>query len=216
MKVINFPPLILLCGGKSSRMGSPKGLLEIEGRSWLEHHLYNFHSSGGTTVILVLGYHSEKYIEQVPCINKTLDEWENAFGLKMYTTVNSNPELGQFSSLIKGLEVFNETSFTYSFISPIDTLPPHEKLWTVLTNSIENDTMAVIPKYEGKGGHPVLISKTFTTHLQTLSLSDPKARLDVQIKELGDSELIHLEVDDPNIVHNINTIEDFKKIVLKG
>ncbi|MBI4126298.1 MAG: NTP transferase domain-containing protein, partial [Deltaproteobacteria bacterium] len=60
-------PLIILAAGASTRMGMPKGLIEVEGKPWIIKQLDDFAAVGGKDVVVVLGYDAEKYVE---CIER--------------------------------------------------------------------------------------------------------------------------------------------------
>ncbi|MBA4392008.1 MAG: hypothetical protein C0407_00480, partial [Desulfobacca sp.] len=67
----NFP-LILLAGGKSSRMGTPKGLLDYQGNLWLFEQLSRFQAASGKRVVIVLGFHHDQYFEKIPWLRAAL------------------------------------------------------------------------------------------------------------------------------------------------
>src|SRR4051812_26917789 len=86
-------PVILLAGGNSSRMGVPKGLIEMNGRTWLENQIERLSQCGLREIIVVLGYHAEKYRERLPWLGTRLPSVENA-----------QPEFGPFSSITTGIK----------------------------------------------------------------------------------------------------------------
>ncbi|MEW6184396.1 MAG: NTP transferase domain-containing protein, partial [Thermodesulfobacteriota bacterium] len=98
VSVKNFP-LILLAAGRSSRMGTPKGLLDFQGRPWLVVQLQRFKAAGGRRAIIVLGFHYEHYREHLPWLEEAGDCPVRQFGLEISVVLNTAPEEGQFSSL---------------------------------------------------------------------------------------------------------------------
>jgi CTP:molybdopterin cytidylyltransferase MocA len=97
--VIENFPLILLAAGRSSRMGTPKGLLDFQGRPWLSEQLQRFKAAEGRRVIIVLGFHYKQYIEGIPWLEKAACRPARRFGLKISMVRNPTPEQGPFSSL---------------------------------------------------------------------------------------------------------------------
>jgi len=66
-KIEDFP-LILLAGGRSSRMGIPKGLLDYHGHPWLLEQLRRFKAVSGKLAVVVLRY--DLFSNQTPCVRK--------------------------------------------------------------------------------------------------------------------------------------------------
>jgi CTP:molybdopterin cytidylyltransferase MocA len=98
-KEIGDYPLILLAGGRSSRMGTPKGLLNYHGHPWLIEQLLRFKAASGKRVIVVLGFHQAPYFEQIPWLVNAVTNPVEQLGLKISAVINPVPEHGQFSSL---------------------------------------------------------------------------------------------------------------------
>ena len=77
---------VILSGGASSRMGSPKALLPYQGRPFLEHLLEVTTQAKIGVRRVVLGAHAEPIAKQVPL---TADE----------IVINADWEKGQLSSI---------------------------------------------------------------------------------------------------------------------
>ena len=74
-------------------MGVPKGLLETGGSPLFLHHIKNFRSSGGTHVILVLGYHVERYCEMITWTEDVFnDRWMEYDAINVAIAVNKDPK----------------------------------------------------------------------------------------------------------------------------
>lgn len=179
--------LIILAAGKSSRMGSPKGLLLYEGKTLLDHHRDSFLKTGGEKIVVVLGSFVEEYTKACP--------W-----LKESFVLNEFVEKGPFFSLQLGLLKAINHSKAY-FILPVD-VPTSPSIWKLCENF--NDEV-LIPTFNEKGGHPVLISKQFGNQLLNVSIDSEDARLDHQIKKV---KSIRLEINDPLIIKNFNSKND--------
>ena len=82
---------LILSGGESSRMGKPKALLEIGGRTFLETIVDMASESGLQPVRVVVGNHGGEIAAALPQYASLLVR-------------NEHPELGQLSSLKIGLE----------------------------------------------------------------------------------------------------------------
>ena len=191
-------PLIILAAGDSKRMGKPKGLLNYRGKPFLVHQIERLLEIGLSEIIVVLGKDYKLYHEKVP-------EFK---GLEF--TVNPSPERGQFSSIQCGMQKVQSRGISGVFILPIDVPCLDREVWEELANEMSLSECAVtIPKFKGKKGHPVLISREFMQHLISCS-SD--SRLDFEIYEQIDLKKAKIiSVNDKNITRNLNTPEDWKQ-----
>lgn len=81
MKNVAF---VILAAGESSRMGTSKQLLEIDGKSLLERVINLIESLGETTTIVVLGANAaahQKIVERYPRVSTIVNEdWKNGLG----------------------------------------------------------------------------------------------------------------------------------------
>lgn len=216
----NDIPVILLAGGKSSRMGSPKGLLTFEDDPWLLFQLKKIKSVGLSRVVVVLGYGADNYLETIEILKVSLDRWcethllkgESSSVINLKVLINKNPEYGPFSSILTGLKGFSEQE--HVFILPMDVPCPTTSIWFNLFNELAfNDNLkACVPDFSGHGGHPVLLGKGVIKSLLDVPLSSEEARLDFQLSKLSDQEKKRVAVSDPLICYNINTPEDWMNL----
>lgn len=209
-------PLVLLAGGRSSRVGEPKGLVSFEGRTWLENQLEQFGRIGGKRVVIVLGHESASYLEAFPILAEAIELWKYApsWGFEAATVINRNPEQGQFSSLqaaTRWLASFeSKEHFRGAYIMPIDVPFPKSDTWAAMIDAWDTYVDAVIPVYRNKGGHPVALSRALIRRLAHVDLADEQnARLDRQIQNLSSEQVRRVEVPDERVCMNLNTPEDF-------
>ena len=207
-KVEDFP-LILLAGGQSSRMGTPKGLVDFKGRSWLLEQLSRFKTAGGTRAILTLGHHLEAYFEKIPWLTDTRKQPDRRLGLEISAVINPHPEKGQFSSLLAALASPLIQEAPGAFVLPIDVPGPDPKVYELLLESFADPVSVVIPRYHSRGGHPVLLAAPFMEALSKIFPEAAEARLDVQIRQLPPGRMVQVPVDDPQVCLNINSKADF-------
>lgn len=206
--------LILLAGGKSSRMGVAKGLLPYNGRSWLLEQLDRFAAAGGRQAVVVLGYRSDEYCQVIPMLQDACDQPVEYHGLKVSACLNPTPELGPFSSIQSGARTVLELeTVDGAFILPIDVPCPEAKVWTALAEAHTEQTAVCIPRCGGRGGHPVLLSTAFLTQIMAESPQSADARLDRQINNLEIELIERVVVEDNNISLNLNTPERWQEYV---
>jgi CTP:molybdopterin cytidylyltransferase MocA len=196
----NETVFVLLAGGKSDRMGVDKGLLKYNHTFWILEQLNRISTSSIKTVYIGLGYNSQNYFDAIPWLKDALINFVNYRGLKIKTIVNTNPELGSFSTLQTVLKNIN--SNVDVVLAPIDVpLLNSEGLNKII--SIKSEI--VMPNFEGKNGHPIKMGLKFRKKLVSLNISDQNSRLDLQIKKLNSEEISIIKVKDASVVKNLNT-----------
>ena len=133
---------IILAAGASSRMGTPKALLDYRGETFVGR-LVRVLGTSCKPVIVVLGYHADVMRQQVPATARIV--------------VNPDPSRGQLSSLQTGLAALPAEADGFAFI-PVDSPAVAEDTVAKLARAFERrdpSTLFVIPRQSGKRGHPV-------------------------------------------------------------
>lgn len=185
--------LLILAGGKSERMGTPKGLLEAKGKLWLERLVGDFLAAGGGGVCVVLGFDAASYQKALP---------------RFDYVVNANPERGQLSSAVTGVGALIGKPV---FLQPVDVPLPGKKALETILQALRPNAV-VIPEREGKGGHPLLLSQEAGADLRRLKIS-PGDRLDVWVHSRPNESVVRAPLEDPRIGMNLNTPEVFKAYI---
>ena len=185
---------IILAAGASSRMGSPKALLDYRGETFIQR-LVRVLSAVCDPVIVVLGYHADALRPAVP--DATI-------------VVNPAPERGQLSSLQTGLAALPPAAEGFLF-TPVDS--PAAEIATVEHLAAgfgrrDPATQLVIPRYEGKRGHPVFGSRAIANELAALPLT-AQAR-DVIHSHVA--ETLYVDVNDPRILADIDDQEAYRRL----
>jgi molybdenum cofactor cytidylyltransferase len=168
-------------------MGEPKGLVVFEGRPWIETQL---DALAGRRVVVVLGQDRARYLEALPALGPLV-------------VANPDPDRGPFSSLQVGLGLVAPGP---AFVLPVDVPAPSPSVWASLEDALRPDADAVLPVFDGRGGHPVLLAASF---IPLLLSRDPSSRLD---RELAAARAVRVPVDDPRVRLNLNAPEDWGKL----
>jgi CTP:molybdopterin cytidylyltransferase MocA len=186
--------VVLLAGGRSARMGEPKGLVVVKGRPWLEHQVDAIGRTGGPRILLVLGHDQPAYEQALPQLDRLVE-----------VVINPDPDRGPFSSLQCGLA--QVAPGTPVFVLPIDVPAPSPDVWTALLGALEGGGEASIPVHDGRGGHPVLLAAPL---VRRLLARPPESRLDTELTTA--SGVVRVPVGDPRIRLNLNAPEDWGKL----
>jgi len=176
-------------------MGEPKGLVVFAGRPWIEAQLA---ALGGRRAVVVLGHDRRRYLEAIPDLPARAE-----------VVVNPDPDRGPFSSLQVGLAAVGASPPAAAFVLPVDVPAASAAVWDALEEALGPGLDAVIPVFEGRGGHPVLLAPPFIAHLCRRDPASPDARLDV---ELRSAKARMVPTGDPRVRLNLNAPEDWGKL----
>ncbi len=179
---------LILAAGASSRMGRPKPLLELVGETFLDRliGLLGVHCA---PVLVVLGHQAE-------AVRAGLRRAAEATFV-----LNPDYQRGQLSSLQCGLRALPEDADGVLF-TLVDL--PAVQASTVERLAHQARALAspwlVIPRFDGRRGHPVGCSRELIEELLALPV-------DAQAKQVIHSRLAQaclVEVEDPGIVRDVD------------
>jgi molybdenum cofactor cytidylyltransferase len=197
--------VVVLAAGRSSRLGSPKGLVAWRGRPWLEAQLDAIRDAAVRRVVLVLSPENEpSYRSAIPALDS-----------RCVVTRNEEPARGPFSSLQCGLS--RVAPGAPAFVLPVDVPAAGTEVWQALAGALGEGVDAVIPALEDRGGHPVLLHAALVAHV--LALSPLEGRLDEELRAraaLRPGSVVRVPVRDGRVRWNLNTREDWERLELEG
>jgi CTP:molybdopterin cytidylyltransferase MocA len=119
--------------------------------------------------------------------------------------LNYHPEYGRLSSVKIGIAALESEYLV--FIQNVDNPLLNTKTLNLLIVGL-GDFNYVFPLYKGRGEHPVLITKPVMNSI----IKSQKA--DINLKDyLQQFRSNSINVDDETVLLNINTTEDYKKLI---
>lgn len=188
---------IILAAGTSSRMGQTKQLLPFENTTLLGRVMENAARSRLHERIVVLGHDADHILEALDFSG---------------TRVVLNPDyaLGQSTSLIKGLTAVSADCAGAMFLLADQPLVDPILIDHLLSAFESFDAPIVIPFFQGWRGNPVIVDRSLFPRLSRLT-RDTGARALFQEYE---PVILKVPVDDPAVVTDIDTLEDYRKIRL--
>ena len=136
---------VILSGGASSRMGSPKALLPYQGRPFLEHLLDVTALPQIGVRRVVLGADAEPIAKAV---RLKPDE----------IVINANWKQGQLSSIQAGLRSLPPGTDGMLLCLIDHPLISKELVQELIEQFYNTKRLVVLPVYEGRRGHPVIFS----------------------------------------------------------
>jgi molybdenum cofactor cytidylyltransferase len=193
---------LILAAGESSRMGRDKALLpwppqptNSTGETFLSAAIRLFFSHVDE-VLVVAGKNQAALAPIIYANGATL-------------IVNPDPERGQFSSLQVGLQEVLNRGRDAAMVTLVDRPPVRpgtiEKLQTAFDGATAKRKWAVIPEYDGKHGHPILLGR----EMLTVFLSAPNSSNARDVEHANQSAIEYVPVDDPLVTVNVDTPEQY-------
>lgn len=132
-----------------------------------------------------------------------------------FLAVNRAPERGQFSSLQVGLQEVLNHGRDAAIVALVDRPPAHSRtvdlLCLTFAETIEQERWAVIPEYGGKHGHPILVGREMIEAF----LKAPPTASARDVEHSVQPRIVYLPVDDPRVVSNVDTPEDYAALQLQ-
>jgi len=188
---------IILAAGESSRMGSPKALLKIGGKSFVQHIVDVFIASRVLDIVVVLGADDEAI--------KTQLNW-----FKGKTVVNKEWKKGQLSSILTGLRAVDQEDLHGVLIWPVDRpLVTQHVIVGMLHQFWTKHKQIVVPIFSGQRGHPVLIGRSLFEELERA----PKEMGARTVLWDHPKDVLEYKTEEEGVVINIDSAEDYQKYV---
>ena len=192
---------VVLSAGESSRMGRPKALLPVDGVRFIEKIVTALKSTRVAKIIAVLGHDADEMRQQIGDLPVTM-------------VVNPNYKQGQLSSLVAAIDSIQSSKDSASVDGILVHLVDHPYINPDLVNLMidrfhETKKLIVVPRYQGRRGHPVIFSSALFAELLAAPL-DQGAKTVVHAHR---DETLEIDTEDEGVTIDIDTPEEYRKHV---
>jgi molybdenum cofactor cytidylyltransferase len=183
---------IILAAGASSRMGTPKALLDFRGETFLDR-LIRVLGSACDPVIVTLGYHAGQV--------------RAGAGGRARFVVNPDPSRGQLSSLQTALAEVPMDAEGFLFV-PVDCPAAEPETVSAMVEAFRSPEapLLVIPRFDGRRGHPVCARRELISEFLALP---PEAQAKDVVRRYAD-RTAYLDTPDAGVVSDIDDPEAYR------
>ena len=180
---------VVLSAGESSRMGRPKALLPVDGVRFIEKIVTALKSTRVAEIIAVLGHDADEMRRQIGDLPVTM-------------VVNPNYKQGQLSSLVAAINSIQSSKDSASVDGILVHLVDHPYINPDLVNLMidrfhETKKLIVVPRHQGRRGHPVIFSSALFAELLAAPL-DQGAKTVVHAHR---DETLEIDTEDEGVYH---------------
>ena len=192
-------PALILAAGRSSRMGRTKALLPAGRDETFLTLLVRALRHGGADHIIVIG---RPEADDLHAAVDTLD------GGAQFV-VNPDPDRGQLSSLLEGLEVADVAGTGGVLVMPVDMpLVRADTVARVIAAFDVSRAPIVRATVGGRHGHPVVFARSVFGELRC---ADPAVGAKVVLRAHAHA-IVNVEVEDEGAVTDVDAPEDYVRV----
>ncbi len=185
---------LILCAGRSSRMGDFKPLLPLGRDNFIERVVNLYRSVDIENIVVVCGHEAQRIIPELTRLGVS---W----------ALNEHYDQGMFSSIQKGVAQLHGQGRAF-FLQPADIPFVRPDTLQALIAAFSTGEMDICrPCYQGKHGHPPLISLSLAAAIREFNDEGGMRALLARYAE----KTRDVHCNDPGILLDIDTPEDYEK-----
>lgn len=182
---------IVLAAGRSRRMGQFKPLLPFGDSTVVDHCVDNLRRGGAETVVVVVGHRA----------SELKDHLRNA---SVIFALNPDPDSEMIASVVAGVSQVPPDARAF-LITPVDHAAVPPIVSATLIEAWQGGATLVVPTWEKRGGHPVLIDARFREELLRLDANRGLRSL----FDLHPEVLTRVSVESSYIARDMDTWDDY-------
>jgi CTP:molybdopterin cytidylyltransferase MocA len=176
-------------------MGAFKPLLPFGNKTVIECCIDYLRAGGIEDVVVVLGHRAEEIRQHVSGVT---------------FAVNPDPDSEMGASIEAGIRQLPETAQA-TLIALVDHPAVPASVVTTLLDSWQSGARIVIPTWQGRGGHPVLVDLCFQSELLNLPATGGLRAL----FEAHRNDVKRVPVESPFIARDVDTWDDYSALHLE-
>ena len=202
-------PAIVLAAGESSRMGRPKALLDWGGKPLVQHQVDELRAAGCDPIVVVVGHEATAITATIQCTGPC------------GVVVNDGYREGRASSVRVGARALADggdgpddsagsDGIGAVVVASVDQPCRSTTVRTLIASYQREGGRIVVPRYEGRNGHPALFCGELLDDLGAVEESSEGLRA-VRRREAAGTRF--LDVEDAWVRLNLNTPEAYARAV---
>jgi molybdenum cofactor cytidylyltransferase len=190
-------PAIVLAAGASRRMGRPKALLPVGDRTFVSRIVDTLSAAGLTDIFVI--------------VRPDTDLTREIAHAGARAIVNVRAEDGQLSSLVTGLDTVDAAGVDGVLVTLVDVpLIQASTVRRLIARAAASPAPILRAVHAGRHGHPVIFKREV---FGALRAADPAVGAKAVMRAY---EVEDVEVDDPGIVEDVDTPEDYRRLLTGG
>jgi molybdenum cofactor cytidylyltransferase len=185
---------IVLAAGESRRMGYPKPLLKIGGRTFVEH-IAEMMLAVVPRLVVVIGAHRERVRAAIP------------HDARIVIIENPSYSRGQLSSLKVGLDALQPDAAGALVHLGDHPMVRAETFEAIVDFYKRAEKPIVVARHDGHRGHPLVFDRTIFGELQLAPEGEGARR----VVNADAARVAYVDLDDPGINLDLDTREDLAR-----
>jgi molybdenum cofactor cytidylyltransferase len=189
---------IVLAAGESKRMGSPKMLLPYNDVTIIEQVIRNLIDSNVDRVVVVVGANHDEIMK----VTRRYD---------VFHCYNENYKSGMLSSVKCGFWSLPEGCLAALIMPGDQPMTGPGEINRVISTFAESEKGLVMAAHDGRRGHPLIVDMKYID--EVLSLADSEGLR--ALSERHPEDVLESDTDDPSVLRDIDTQEDYMNEISK-
>ena len=174
-------------------MGRPKPLLEWRGVPLVRFQIDGLLDAGAREVVVVLGHESSMVARYVS-------------GERVRSIVNEDYRHGKTTSVLRGI-LSADPDATDLLLLAVDQPRPSWVVKRVVESHVQKDALITSPRFQGRGGHPLVFSASLRGELESITDEGQGVR---EVFDVHRGEVNEVMFDDPIVRLDLNTPEEYE------
>jgi len=187
---------VLLCAGKSRRMGKSKHLLPFKGKTVIDNVFFNLLHSKTENIVVVARENDTNLLKHIPS-NKIIS-----------IIFNNTANADMFSSVVYGTKFLKDDNAPVMFFLGEHPLVDYKTINILIDAFTHNTKKIIMPIYDGIKGHPIIIDNSLKKEILSSKVFCLK-----DIMRIHKKEILEVKVNCKGTVMDLDTEQDYIKLL---